>query len=194
MKQQGIFPRLLLVAGSILAVITILSLLLWQTNLLASHQQAADYVNLIKTLIPEPQGAALEERTNNDMPVLSLDGTDYIGILEMPRYNSALPVCGDWSRYARFPGCYLGNVYEGSLQIGGTSRKGQYDFFREISVGDAVYFTDMTGNYYQYTVRNIRYAQHADQQIIKNEDAALTLFIKNIYAFEYILVFCDIAN
>ena len=76
--------------------------------------------------------------------------------------------------------------------IGASSQKGQYDFYREISVGDELFFTDMTGNRYAYTVKSIIYRTHADRAALNSEESALTLFIKNAYAFEYILVFCDI--
>ena len=77
------------------------------------------------------------------------------------------------------------------MQIGGTSQKGQYDFYREISAGDVVFFTDMTGNRYAYEVKEIHYEKRADQDAFEREDAALTLFIKNVYAFEYVVIFCD---
>jgi tRNA (guanine-N1)-methyltransferase len=63
---------------------------------------------------------------------------------------------------------------------------------REISVGDALYFTDMTGNRYTYAVKDIRYEKHANQAALASEDAALVLFIKNIFAFEYVIIFCDV--
>lgn len=49
----------------------------------------------------------------------------------------------------------------------------------------------MEGNRYAYEVKNLRYEKHADEAALMREDAALTLFIKNVYAFEYIIVFCD---
>ena len=126
------------------------------------------------------------------MPALSIEGTDFIGILELPSHGSALPVCADWGKPSRYPCRFSGSIYDGSIQIGGTSQKGQYDFYREISVGDSLFFTDMTGNRYAYTVTAIRYETHADQDALAREDASLTLFIKNIYAFEYMIIFCDI--
>ena len=51
----------------------------------------AIYVQTIRTKIPEPQSAAVEVRGDNAMAVLSIEGTDFAGILEMPRYGSAAP-------------------------------------------------------------------------------------------------------
>ena len=70
----------------------------------------------------------------------------------------------------------------------------QYNFYRDISVGDDVFFTDMTGNRYAYKVSDLRYEKHADETAFGRKDAPLTLFVKNEYAFEYIIVFCDTAN
>ena len=52
----------------------------------------------------------------------------------------------------------------------------------------------MAGNRYAFTVTELHYEEHADQTALQREDAALTLFIKNMYAFEYIVVFCDAMN
>lgn len=125
------------------------------------------------------------------MPVLSVDGINFAGILEMPKYSSALPVCADWGSLFNYPCCLSGSVYDRTIQIGSTSQKGFYDFYREISVGDTLFYTDMEGNRFSYTVTGIRHAQHADQSTLRQSDADLTLFIQNIYAFEYILIFCS---
>ena len=167
-------------------------LLRWQWGIRASQQQVQTYVHTLRTLLPEPQGAVPEERSDNTMPVLSLNGSNFIGILEMPNYASALPVCADWGQVSQYPCCLGGSVYNGSIQIGGTSQKGQYDFYREISVGDTLFFTDMTGNRYAYTVADLRYEKHADQAALQSREAALTLFVKNIYGLEYLVIFCDV--
>ena len=128
------------------------------------------------------------------MPVLSVENTDFIGILELPRHSSTLPVCAVWGEINKYPCHFSGSIYDRTMQLGGTTQKGQFDFYREISVGDALYFTDMEGNRFTYQVANIRYEKHADQAALLRHDADLTLFIKNMYAFEYIIIFCDAAG
>lgn len=168
--------------------------ILWKEHIHTSEQHAAAYVDTLRTLMPEPQGAVPEERKDNAMPVLSLEETDFIGILEIPFHGSALPVCEEWGQTSKYPCLFSGSVYDRSIQIGGTSQQGQYDFYRDISVGDEVYFTDMTGNRYAYTVKHICYEKHADQGTLNSTEAAFTLFIKNVYGFEYIMIFCDISG
>ena len=152
------------------------------------------FLLVLRELIPEPQGTVPEERRDNTMSTLAIDGIDYIGILELPQYGSALPICADWGNSSKYPCRFSGSIYDRTLQIGGTTQKGQYDFYRDISVGDSVFFTDVEGNRFSYTVTDIRYEKNADKSTLQRKNSSLTLFIKNIYAFEYIIIYCDVAK
>lgn len=190
-KTKPAAGRFFFLTGIALLAAAAVLLIFWQWGIRAWDEKTDAYVHTIRTIIPEPQGAAIEYRRDDTMPALALDGTDFIGILEMPLYDSALPVSNSWGQSERYPCRFSGSIYDGTMQIGATSQAGQYEFFREISVGDPIYFTDMEGNRYAYEVKNLRYEKHADEAALMREDAALTLFIKNVYAFEYIIVFCD---
>ena len=190
-KKKPSAGRFFFLAGIALLAAAAVLLISWQWGIRTWDEKTDAYVHTIRTIIPEPQGAVLEDRSDDTMPALALDGTDFIGILEMPLYDSALPVSNSWGRSSRYPCRFSGSIFDGTMQIGATSQAGQYDFFREISVGDSLYFTDMEGNRYAYEVKNLRYEKHADEAALMGEDAELTLFIKNVYAFEYIIVFCD---
>ena len=194
MKKQGglTIQRVCILLGAGLLAGALIMLILWQWNINASQEKSQGYVHLLRTLMPESQNAVPEERRENTMSVLSVEGTDFVGIIEMPRYDSALPVCANWGQIAQYPCRFNGSIYDCTLQIGATSQKGQYDFYREISVGDRVYFTDAEGNRYALEVTSLRYEKHTDQTSLQREKAALTLFIKNVYAFEYLVVSCNI--
>jgi hypothetical protein len=49
------------------------------------------------------------------------------------------------------------------------------------------------GNRYTFTITSLSYEKHIDQATLQQKKASLTLFIKNIYAFEYLVVFCDVS-
>ena len=187
------FSRICLFLGIGLLALGVVLLICWQWGLHTSAQRAEDYVQRIRTRIPQPQGAVLEERRENGMPVLSLEGRDFIGLLEMPAYGLSLPVCGTWGQISQYPCRLGGSVYDRSIQIGATSQKGQLDFYRQISLGDRVYFTDMEGNRFSYEVTGIRYEKHADQAALCRQESDLTLFVQNIYGLEYIVIFCTAA-
>ena len=54
-------------------------------------------------------------------------------------------------------------------------------------MGETVIFTDAEGNRYTYKITALRNEKHADQEALQRVDAPLTLFIKNIYSFEYLM-------
>ena len=190
--NKSFISKICVLAGISLLVIGILALFFWQWNIDSSIQKSETYVKTLRNLIPETQGAVPEERRDNSMSVLSIDGADFVGVIEMPRYESTLPVCANWGHLTKYPCRFSGSIYDSTLQIGATSQKGQYDFYREISVGDTVIFTDVEGNQYTYTVTNLQYEKHADQITLDREESVLTLFIKNVYDFEYLIISCDI--
>lgn len=192
--NNGIVWKICVIAGICLIVVAMAWFVIWQWSIDSSEKQADYYVDTIRTLIPDPQGAVLEERRDNNMSTLSIDEIDFVGIIEMPRYESVLPVCADWRDISNYPCRFSGSVYDRTMQVGGTSQAGQYDFYRDISVGDSVFFTDMEGNRFEYAVTDIKYENNADQTTLNRNDAALTLFIKNVYALEYIIISCDVLN
>ena len=193
MKMKGFsIQKICILVGICLLVGAIVILALWRWNINNSEKRAQYYVNTLQELIPDPQNAALEERRDNAMSVLSVDGTDFVGIIEIPHYDSSLPVGAAWGKSSEYPCRFSGSVYDGTMQIGATTQKGQYDFYRELSVGDTVVYTDIEGNRYTFAVTSLRYEKHVDQSTLQREDVTLTLFIKNIYSFEYLIVFCDV--
>ena len=193
MKMKGFsIQKICILVGACLLAGAIVILALWRWNIDSSEKRAQYYVDTLQELIPEPQNAALEERRDNTMSVLSVDGTDFVGIVELPHDESTLPVCADWGKTSKYPCRFSGSIYDGTMQIGATTQKGQYDVYRELSVGDTVIYTDVEGNRYTFAITSLRYEKHADQAALQYQEAPLTLFIKNIYSFEYLIVFCDV--
>lgn len=192
MKKGFAIQKILILVGVCLLVGAIVMLALWRWNINYSEKKVPYYVSTLRALIPEPQNAVLEERRDNTMSVLSVDGIDFAGIVEFPRYESALPICADWGKISKYPCRFSGSIYDGTMQIGATTQKGQYDFYRELSVGDTVIYTDVEGNQYTFAITSLRYEKHADQAALQFEEVPLTLFIKNIYSFEYLIIFCNV--
>ena len=193
MRNGFTIQKICIIVGVCLIIAAAVTLALWRWNIHNSEEQVQYYVNTLRSLIPEPQVAVPEERRNNTMSVLSVDGIDFVGLLELPRYESVLPVCADWGKTSRYPCRFTGSIYDGTMQLGATTQKGQYDFYRELSVGDTIHYTDVEGNRYTFTITSLCSEKHADQAALQRKEAALTLFIKNIYSFEYLVAFCDVA-
>lgn len=191
---KNLFRKILLAAGICLILAAAVLLISFFTTVTVYEKKAKETLSLLQNTIPNPQGAVLEERSDNTLATLSIDKTDFIGFLELPDHGSALPVCAGWGKITRYPSLFSGSIYNGSIKIGGSSQKGQYDFYREISQGDKIFFTDTQGNRYGYTVSDIQYEKTADEKTLNQKDADLVLFIKNQFAFEYIILFCQAQN
>jgi hypothetical protein len=179
-----------IILGVCLFVTAISLLALWIWNVNTSKDRCEKQVETISDLIPPLQSAFPEERVDNTMSVLSLNGTDFIGVLEFPQFNSKLPVGNTWGDTFKHPCRFNGSIYNRTIQIGATTQKGQLDFYREISVGDSAIFVDMEGNLYSYTISNLRYEKHINQSTLQKEDSDLVIFAKNIYSFEYLIIYC----
>jgi sortase A len=191
-KDKGlVIRRICIFVGVCLLAGAVIALALWRWNIYHSEKQLQYYVNTLRKLIPEPENAVPEERRDNTMSVLSVDGTDFVGIVEIPCYESALPVCADWGKTSQYPCHFRGSIYDSTMQVGATTQKGQYDFYRDLSVGDTIIYTDVEGNRYTFSIASLRYEKHADQTALQREEAPLTLFIKNIYSFEYLIISCN---
>ena len=95
--KNGLAWKICAVTGVCLIVAAMAWLVIWQSGIGSSVKQAEYYADTIRALIPEPQGAVLTERRDNNMSTLSIDDINFVGIIEMPRYESVLPVCADWA-------------------------------------------------------------------------------------------------
>lgn len=156
-----------------------LILLVWQQGAaFLSARRSGQAVEAIRACIPEPQNAAWEERTDNQMPVLSVDGRDYLGLLELPAHGATLPVLAEQERRLAAPARCEGSIYDGSLVLAASTARGQLDFYQALSVGETVYLTDVTGSRFACQITEILYRDRAAQNLLDTPGGALTLLLE----------------
>lgn len=190
MKQskRQLLSKALVIAGICLLACALVGTVAWQWNMQTWAKRAQETADTLISLLPQARDAVPEARRDNTMSTLCVNGTDFVGVIEMPAYSLTLPVGNDWGKTEQNPCRFDGSIYDGTMQIGASNQKGQFDFYREISLGDILTYTDMEGNRYTYAVRYIDSARHADRQTLAEKGAPLTIFIKNVYGFEYLIV------
>ena len=193
-KSKGLITKICFLAGACLIAVAAVIFALWQWNVNSARKSAEVYLQSLYDLMPTVEGAVVEERQNNAMPTLSVKDTDFVGIIEVPKYQSKLPVCAQWGKLTKYPCVFSGSVYDRTMKIGATTQKGQYDFYKEISVGDALFFTDAQGNRYAYTVTDLHYKKQVQETDLNENKSDLTLFLKNVYDFEYLVIDCNVAE
>ncbi len=91
---------------------------------------------------------------NMDMPTRDIDGYSYIGLLEIPALNLTLPVQQDWSdsKMKISPCRYTGSAYLSNMVICAHNSSAHFGKLKNLSEGDAIYFTDIDGNQFSYEV------------------------------------------
>jgi hypothetical protein len=153
-----------------------------------NREHAAQLKSLLQPRVP----GVTDQFTAMDMPVLQLDGRDYVALLEVPAFSVALPVRSTWGTLASqaCPSRFSGTVYDSTLVIGGSDRQGHLDFLSAIENGDLVLVTDMTGAQFTYRVSRITHSRTASAQMLLQDNADLTLFAWDSTSLEYVIVRC----
>lgn len=113
-----------------------------------------------------------------DMPAVVLDGSRYIGILDIPSLWLSLPIMGDWSdRNLKLAPCrYSGTVYQDDLVISGHNYKTHFGRLNRISIGDRITFTDIDGNVFEFEVAEVEVLEATAIEDMISSEWQLTLF------------------
>lgn len=113
-----------------------------------------------------------------EMPMVVIDGCEYIGEIDIPSLGLALPVMSEWSypNLKRSPCRYSGSAYQNNLVIAAHNYKSHFGTIKNLNYGDSVIFTDMDGNVFEYKVIEIEQLSPTDVDEMKNSEWDLTLF------------------
>lgn len=118
------------------------------------------------------------EEPQREMPVRTIHGRDYIGVLTIPALNLELPVLSQWDyTNLRIAPCrYEGSVYNGSLILCAHNYSSHFGRLKSLREGDVVQFTDMDDNVYTYQVVGLETLSPTDVEGMESGDWDLTLF------------------
>ena len=128
-----------------------------------------------------------------DMPTVRSGAYDYIGYLDFPGYGLTMPVAATWSFSALeiSPCRHAGSVYNDNLVVAGHNYNAHFGVLFELQLGDIVTFTDVDGNAFTYTVRELTSVSPDDSDAVMNRGYALTLYTCNWDTTERVTVFCE---
>lgn len=112
------------------------------------------------------------------MPETEVDGTAYIGVLEIPACGLTLPVISEWSYAAlkEAPCRYMGSVYSDDLILAGHNYRSHFGKLENLKIGDEIRFTDVNGNVFTYAVLDFESLNGAAVEEMEAGDWELTLF------------------
>ena len=131
-----------------------------------------------------------------EMPVIEIDGYDYIGVLQIPSLDLTLPVISDWSYPALqiAPCRYEGSAYGGGMVIAGHNFDSHFGNLSRLEPGDEIRFVDLSGHTFTYAVAETEVldATAIDQMVNGGWD--LTLFTCTLSGETRFTVRCTLAG
>lgn len=136
--------------------------------------------------------AAVNFTTDGEEPVVIVDGTAYLGYLEIPEWGLTLPVRENLS----YPGLrespcrYSGSVNNGGLVIAAHNYKRHFSKIGSLKPEDKISFTDGAGNVHQYQVVGSEVLEPEQVEEMKSDQWDLTLFTCTYGGSRRIVVRC----
>lgn len=128
-----------------------------------------------------------------EMPIVTVDGMDYVGILSIPALELELPILSEWTNSGgRIAPCrYSGSLYTDDMVIAGHNYVQHFHDLKNLAQGDLVRFTDADGNQFQFSVENIEVlpATAIDDMCISEWD--LTLFTCTYSGNDRVTIRCE---
>lgn len=180
----------------LMAAIALTGYNLWDSR--RADQAAADAVRRLREQITDGRQAVAESGEGSvirgqqaaeelplymqypemEMPVMVVDGNEYIGLLTIPVLELELPVISQWSRpNLKIALCrYSGSAYLGDLIIAGHNYSGYFHDLVTLEPGDQVLFTDVDGNLFSYQVTETEVLAATAIEEMQSGDWDLTLF------------------
>lgn len=144
-------------------------------------QAAQDIVDALDEIIP-PTAVRPTIIPEREMPTKEIDGELYIGELSIPDLDLTLPVMLEWDydKLKISPCRYSGSYYTRDMVIAGHNYVRHFSALRWIEVGADVYFTNVEGERFHYTVDKVETLQDVEvNSMILGDDWDLTLFTCN---------------
>ena len=141
----------------------------------------------------EQAAAEKELYPNLEMPVVTIDGYDYIGWIELPALELTLPVMSEWdaARLKIAPCRYSGSVYSGDLVIAAHNYASHFGRLSALSPGDEVIFTDAEGREFRYAVADAEILPPTAVEEMTAGEWPLTLFTCTYGGRTRLTIRCD---
>ncbi len=197
-KKRGKLARVLIIIGiAFIIAAAILAIYNLAADLRAGSKSESVLSQMSGQIIPDNENSKdWQVNPNIEMPTITIDGREYIGVLKLPTLGLTLPVASEWSYEALYtsPCRYSGSAYLNNMVIAAHSYRKHFGTLQNISIGDAVTFIDAKGNEFNYEVVDIETLQPTDVEDMTQSDYDLTLFTCTYGGQSRVTVRCNIVK
>ena len=113
-----------------------------------------------------------------EMPIIQIDGSDYIGYIDIPSLDLSLPVMESWSYPSlKISVCrYTGSIYHDDMVIAAHNYQRHFGGLKNLVIGDEVRFTDGDGNVFAFHVSALDQINPTQVDEMTESEWDLTLF------------------
>lgn len=134
-----------------------------------------------------------EPTLSPELPVLHLNGYDYVGYVEIPVLELKLPVMATWDyELLQVAPCrQFGSSRTDDLVIAAHNYVTHFGYLKKLVPGDTVTFTDMDGIVNTYAVEKTETLDPTSVDAVKNSGCDLVLYTCTIGGKTRVCVFCN---
>lgn len=164
----------------------------------ASEQVQSVLQNLQQQNKAEPSAVQTTEpvdltQLDPEMPVVTIDGNDYVGYLTIPDIDVDLPVQSDWSypKLKKTPCRQFGSARTDDLVIAAHNYESHFGKIVNLASGAQVILTDMEDIRYRYEVKKIEVLAPTETEAVKDSEYDLVLYTCTYGGKTRIVVYCN---
>lgn len=185
-------------AGRVLVILGILLLLAagglyaynrWEDARAGREAQQVTQELQEKVVEADPDSA---EMLSPELPVVEIDGYEYVGYISISTIGINLPVMSEWS-YPKLkisPCRQFGSSRTDDLVIAAHNYETHFGKIGTLSHGDSVVFTDMDGIVNRYLVQKVEVLDPTEVDAVENSGYPLVLYTCTYGGKTRIVVFC----
>lgn len=153
-------------------------------------QQAEMLMGEIHSIIEEPEP---QEDLPDEMPVVMIEGNEYIGYVTIPDLGMELPVMADWDYYrlSLAPCRHFGSSRTDDLVIAAHNFKKHFGQLSRLDIGAEVIFTDMDNIINRYTLTELITLPPDAVDEVLNSKHDLVLYTCTPGGATRVAAFCD---
>ncbi len=171
------------------------ALLLFAYNRWEDHRagQASERLMLEMEAILEPSETVPEETLDPELPVVTIDGHDYVGYLEFWELEMKLPVQAQWS-YPNLqisPCREFGSSRAEDLIIAAHNYSTHFGKLKTLPIGSIVTFTDMDGIENFYAIAEIITLDPTKSEVVYGSSYPLVLYTCTPGGETRVVAFCE---
>ena len=147
----------------------------------------------VPVISTQPDAAPSATPLDPQMPVVELDGYEYVGYVEIPALELKLPVMSEWdyNRLKIAPCRQFGSSRTDDLVIAAHNYQNHFGRLKDLQTGNAVIFTDMEGVINTYSIEKIETLNPSEVDAVQNSGYDLVLYTCTKGGKTRVTVFCN---